>query len=755
MLTPLRFCAYVLLCGLTLGVLAAQPDVLVRTSPEAIYTGDNVYNITGVGQTKALTVPVGKPAVYLFKLVNDGPTSDSFTLTATAGDTAWNVQYFAMSSNAPLTDQLTASGFTVSLSPGGSIGFYVRVIPNNQPNAGTAKALFVSAVSTTQPGILDVAKVVTTVGLNTVPDLQARNNADVSFIGDNLYNLTGTGQTKAQTIQPGSADVYVFRVQNDGNSVDAFTLTGTAGGTGWTAAYAAGDIDITGQVTGSGWSTGELARGAVVDVRLTVSALPLTPALASKSLALIATSQRAATGKDLARAITKVALKVRPDLMLRGGNDASYTGDNIYSTDGTGQTVPQTVAPNTAATFLFKVENEGNSSDTYIIKSPGGATGWSVKYYVMSTNVEITDQVTGTGWPVSLSPGGSAGFYVKVIPSMQPIGGSERTVPVAAISTKNAAISDVVKAVTRVSAKAQPDLSVRTGADTLYAGDNLYNLDGTNQTKALAIAPGAVANYVFKVQNDGNTADTFTLKAPAGNSIFTVKYFAANVGEITTAITGAGWTTSTLPPVGTAGLWATVTPVKDALPNTTFPIVLSAVSQLQGTQKDVVKAITSVLVNYQADLWIRTADEGTYSGNDIINLTGLDQSKALAVSVGAIAPFLCKVNNDGNTADVFTIKGTASSITGWVVQYGYNTVTPTDITADVTGAGWQVSLPRNGTLGFGIAVSPLSIVPDGAMYTVTVTAASNGNVSKKDVIKATATKVTAPSGAPTVVWRFE
>ena len=158
-----------------------------------------------------------------------------------------------------------------------------------------------------------------------------------------------------------------------------------------------------------------------------------------------------------------------------------------------------------------------------------------------------------------------------------------------------------------------------------------------------------------------------------------------------------------------------------------------------------------VLVNYKTDLWIRTIDEGAYSGNDIYNLDGTNQSKTLNASVGVVTPFLCKINNDGNTANVFTIKGTASAA-GWVVQYGYNTTTPTDITAQVVTTGWQISVPRGGSLGFGIAVSPLSVVPDGTSFTVTVTAASNGNPSSKDVIKATAVKVTTPAGVPGVIW---
>ena len=41
-----------LLCTLTGVTLAAQPDVLIRTTLESAYTGDGIYNATGAGQTK-------------------------------------------------------------------------------------------------------------------------------------------------------------------------------------------------------------------------------------------------------------------------------------------------------------------------------------------------------------------------------------------------------------------------------------------------------------------------------------------------------------------------------------------------------------------------------------------------------------------------------------------------------------------------------------------------------------------------------
>ena len=263
-------------------------------------------------------------------------------------------------------------------------------------------------------------KAITRVVINGMPDLLVRNAAEAGFAGDNVYNLTGSGQSRSQTVQPGASAVYIFRVQNDGNSVDAFTLTGTGASSGWSVAYAAvGGGDITAQVAGSGWSTGDLARGAYADVQLTVTPLLGTPALAVKSVALLAASQRA-IGKDLARVITTQALKLRPDMQLRTPAETGYTGDNIYNFDGVGQTKTQSVLPNTTAVCLLKVENDGNSADTYLLKSPAATTGWTIRFFVQGSNLEVTDQVTGSGWSVSLNSGGSTGLYVKVTPGHFP-----------------------------------------------------------------------------------------------------------------------------------------------------------------------------------------------------------------------------------------------------------------------------------------------------------------------------------------------
>ncbi|MHB1456119.1 MAG: hypothetical protein ACYC0V_04295, partial [Armatimonadota bacterium] len=74
----------------------------------------------------------------------------------------------------------------------------------------------------------------------------------------------------------------------------------------------------------------------------------------------------------------------------------------------------------------------------------------SVKYYDMA-NVEITSQVTGSGWlSGTLAPGTDTGMFVKVSPDTTVASGSSKTLVITAASVANTVKKDVVKAITTV-----------------------------------------------------------------------------------------------------------------------------------------------------------------------------------------------------------------------------------------------------------------------------------------------------------------
>ena len=83
------------------------------------------------------------------------------------------------------------------------------------------------------------------------------------YVGNDIYNTTAAGQTRAMSIERGNSRLFRVRIQNDGLVPAAFTLKGTGAASGYTVTYIkyAGGADITAAVRSGTFSTGTLARG--------------------------------------------------------------------------------------------------------------------------------------------------------------------------------------------------------------------------------------------------------------------------------------------------------------------------------------------------------------------------------------------------------------------------------------------------------------------------------------------------------------
>ncbi len=150
--------------------------------------------------------------------------------------------------------------------------------------------------------------------LNYQPDNQIRNQGDGAYIGDGIYNTDGSSQTKSQTVDNNVTATYEIKIENDGNVSDTFTVTGLAGGSGWTVTYydaLAGGTDITAQVTGAGWSTGALASAASTEIRVEVTPDGTVAAGSSKDVLVTSTSAGDAS-QDVVKATTVTAAYLPP-----------------------------------------------------------------------------------------------------------------------------------------------------------------------------------------------------------------------------------------------------------------------------------------------------------------------------------------------------------------------------------------------------------------------------------------------------------
>lgn len=101
-------------------------------------------------------------------------------------------------------------------------------------------------------------------------DMMIRTPADTSYLGDGVYNVA---QEREQSVVSGSAAIYYLKVRNDGNCTAIFTLTGTAGGSGWSVKYfpiLVGGTENTAQMTGAG-VTLTLDKSAIQEFRVEVT----------------------------------------------------------------------------------------------------------------------------------------------------------------------------------------------------------------------------------------------------------------------------------------------------------------------------------------------------------------------------------------------------------------------------------------------------------------------------------------------------
>ncbi|PIU67224.1 MAG: hypothetical protein COS85_01585, partial [Armatimonadetes bacterium CG07_land_8_20_14_0_80_59_28] len=119
---------------------------------------------------------------------------------------------------------------------------------------------------------------------------------------------------------------------------------------------------------------------------------------------------------------------------------------------------------------------------------------------------------------------------------------------------------------------ARPDLLIKkeSEADTAYAINDTYQTTPSgNQIEPQTVNVNATATYRAKVENDGPDARTYVLKATESvETGWSISYW-VGATEITSSITGAGYTTSSLGAGGSAIVKIEMTPGASAVGSTT------------------------------------------------------------------------------------------------------------------------------------------------------------------------------------------
>jgi dipeptidyl aminopeptidase/acylaminoacyl peptidase len=142
------------------------------------------------------------------------------------------------------------------------------------------------------------------------PDGRIKLSGQSSYVGDNVYNLTGTGQTVTAKSATGTSTTWVINDQNDGGSIDSFLLKGPGNRTGFTVHYFAGTTgttDITTAVVNGTYQLTNIPFGSARTVRIVVHVKAGVPVDTIRSWLVVATSTGDATKQDAVKARIRVA----------------------------------------------------------------------------------------------------------------------------------------------------------------------------------------------------------------------------------------------------------------------------------------------------------------------------------------------------------------------------------------------------------------------------------------------------------------
>jgi hypothetical protein len=102
------------------------------------------------------------------------------------------------------------------------------------------------------------------------PDARIGTAASGPFLGNNVYSASGAGEAKAISVVRGHSGTLYVDIQNDGLAADTLKVTGPGGAQGFTLHYFHGTTDVTSQVLAGTYSTGSLARGAHLTLRVVI-----------------------------------------------------------------------------------------------------------------------------------------------------------------------------------------------------------------------------------------------------------------------------------------------------------------------------------------------------------------------------------------------------------------------------------------------------------------------------------------------------
>lgn len=146
--------------------------------------------------------------------------------------------------------------------------------------------------------------------------------------------------------------------------------------------------------------------------------------------------------------------------------------------------------------------------------------------------------------------------------------------------------------------------------------------------------------------------------------------------------------------------------------------------------------IRFVVGTYQPDLSVKRSTDTSYVGANIYSATASGEQRSWPVAVGSSRTFKIRLENDGNTAGAFTLKGTGST-TKFTVTYlsGTTNVTTAMVAGTLTASGLAAGASRV----YSVRIKATSQARKGDVGSATVKAVSKTDATAIDAVKARVT----------------
>ena len=364
-------------------------DAHLRTTNAEPCLGEGFSNSDAAGQTLGGTIQSGETQTRQIRMVRGGGL-ESKTVRVTIPDWAafaaagWTASFIDEQNNADISAQITsAQGWQTVMNDGDARSFRAEITAPASATAGQTRALTfrVEADPTSETSALDVVKATWSVTATT-PDLLIRAD-NGPWLGETLVNEDGAGQTLERVadsshVVRGQIKLSVSHAGNGQAVTWSVPDWGAFRADGWNAKFfdaRNGNAEITGIITGEGWTTSHI-NGLEPVINWEITA-PTDASDVTRDLSVRA--QVVGGVADTVKASVRVLSNAQPDVSVRRMESGPPVGENILSP--TPQKLEMVVAVENTEQFAIQISNPTQSATQFLFEPPTLPAGWSYKLY--------------------------------------------------------------------------------------------------------------------------------------------------------------------------------------------------------------------------------------------------------------------------------------------------------------------------------------------------------------------------------------